>query len=106
MKKRVFFLILCLLLLNTAYSNDSKDLKLGWVGFLNLPKKIQKEDGLVDVKTPRLWEKWSRDKNYQIEWFAKPKKDYQSKIHLYLLLDQSKTKTRKLKRRDMHLNLR
>jgi len=67
---------------------ENNDLNLGWVGFLNLPKKINREDDLIEVKKPDLWEHWSKADGYKVDWFAKPNGQYKRDNKVFLLYVQ------------------
>ena len=93
-KKSLFSLILISFLAVNSSADDSaiesgklenRDLNLGWIGFLNLPKKINREDDLIKVKKPDLWEHWLKADGYEVDWFAKPKGQYKNNDKVFLL---------------------
>jgi len=93
------FLFLFLFLTSSVYSEEERNVNLSWLGFLNLPKKEVKEDNLVKVKSPKIWEKWSK-RQYKIDWVSKSKKSYQEEIKFYEVLEISpKNKSQKVSRR-------
>ena len=88
----------------SAEDAAEKNLNLGWIGYLNLPGKIQKDGKVVNIQTPKMWNNWSKDKDPLIDWFAKPKQNHEQKIKLYLLLDQSKKLDSKQNKRWKRMN--
>lgn len=97
-------LLVSAFLLSAEEDVSKRNLDLGWIGYLNLPAKNQKDGKKIKVKTPEMWEEWSENVNDKIDWFAKPKKDHQKKIHFYFLLDQAKKEKGHKTRRWKHLN--
>ena len=80
-----------LVILCCSLQADERNVNLSWIGFLHLPKKIEKEDKLVKVKTPDMWKRWSK-KDYEIDWIEKPKKDYSEEIKVYKMVKESTIK--------------
>lgn len=87
-----------------AEEESDRNLNLGWLGYLNLPEKIQKDGKKVKIQTPELWNSWSDEAGKNLNWFAQPKRDYQKKINFYLLLNKSDKVREKKSRRWKHLN--